>query len=71
MLSLWYNQTPRMMEISHGVAAVSAYCARHGLTVADPVNLNGMPGVTIQDGQTHIANLVTHRDPSILVVYPI
>ena len=70
VLSLWQNQTPHLMGISHGVAALSAYCARHGLTVADPVSLNGMPDVTTPDGQKPSANLVSHRDPSILCVYP-
>ena len=71
VLALWHNHSPHLMELGHVFPTVSANCVRHGLAVAEPIDLNSMPDVTTQSGQTQIANLVVHRDPSILFVNPI
>ena len=50
---------------------MSAYCARHGLTVAELVHVNGMLDVAAPDAHRHIANLVSQRNPTTSCVYPV
>jgi hypothetical protein len=69
VLALWHNHSSQLMEVCHKFARASAYCARYGLAVVEPIDLNAMPNVNTPHGQTQRAptpcNLLQSATPQI------